>query len=234
MKLFFIFASTIISVLHASKVIELNSRNFDAIVDGTRNVFVKFEASWCGPCKALAPILEQVARESFSDLDGETIIARIDADSEAGIADRFDIEFFPTLKLFFKGKTLEEHLNYDLRSQDRTPAGITKFIQQQVNNNLESSPELANIKPSLALREILSKSNQINQFSNNNRPYLKSFKKAKKAKKLPAKRNVNQKNSDPLPDVDAETAKKIIANAGSKPVIMLLYSPSTIFDHFYI
>ena len=46
-------ATALISVITANKVIHLTADNFDAVVDGTRNVFAKFEASWCGPCKRM-------------------------------------------------------------------------------------------------------------------------------------------------------------------------------------
>ena len=241
MKFFFIIASSVISVLHAYKVIQLNSDNFDKIVDGSRNVFVKFEASWCGPCKALAPILDEVAKNAFPNLNGDTIIAKIDADTEYTIADRFNIEFFPTLKLFLKGRPQNQHIDYDLRSPQnvRKASAIAKFIQEQVESNIQSLPGISSLKPSI-IPSLESNSN-IDHFVGPRGDFISgSFSKSEKYEnqqieksgRRPAhkpKKHTTHRNADrsPLPSVDAQTAKNIIANAGSKPVILIFYSPST-------
>ena len=122
------FISTTLLTLISAEVIHLNSQNFNKIVDGTRNVLVKFEASWCGPCKAMIPILNEVS-DSYGDIDGETIIAAIDADEEYEIGDRFDIQSFPTIKLFLRGKGQESNINYQ---GPRTAESIKNFINQLV------------------------------------------------------------------------------------------------------
>jgi thioredoxin 1 len=61
---------------------------------------VDFHANWCGPCRTLAPVLEQVAK----DLKGKATIAKIDIDSEQKTAGHFEIASVPTMILFKDGK----------------------------------------------------------------------------------------------------------------------------------
>lgn len=61
---------------------------------------VDFHANWCGPCRMLAPVLEQVAKE----VKGKAIIAKVDIDSEQKTASQFQITSVPTMILFKDGK----------------------------------------------------------------------------------------------------------------------------------
>lgn len=243
---FIIVASAIFSVISANRVIHLNSDNFDAVVDGTRNVFVKFEASWCGPCKRMAPILDQVAQESFPNLDGETVLAAIDADAEKEIGDRFEIDAFPTIKLFLKGRGHDEAIDF---SGDRSPKNIANFINHYVNLNKNSLPEeVKSALPAVPLTQLLETlaakpstqkdlmNNYYNNFSSsafdkahipapvhqkNLKQKKNKSKKEKKQHNLPA---VQKQDSFPL--VNAQMAQQMIATAGSKPVVLIFFSPS--------
>lgn len=73
---------------------------------------VDFHANWCGPCRTLAPILEQVA----GDVKGKASIAKIDIDSEQKTAARFEIASVPTMILFKDGKEVGRLVG--LRSAD--------------------------------------------------------------------------------------------------------------------
>lgn len=61
---------------------------------------VDFHADWCGPCRMLAPVLEQVAKE----IKGKAVIAKVDIDSEQKTATQFQITSVPTMILFKDGK----------------------------------------------------------------------------------------------------------------------------------
>jgi thioredoxin 1 len=63
---------------------------------------VDFHANWCGPCRMLAPVLEQVAKE----LKGQAVLGKVDIDSEQKIASRFQITSVPTMILFKDGKEM--------------------------------------------------------------------------------------------------------------------------------
>lgn len=75
---------------------------FAALVDSTEPVLVDFSAEWCGPCKQLKPILEQVK----SKVGEQAKIIKIDVDKNRSLADKFQIRSVPTLILFKSGKVV--------------------------------------------------------------------------------------------------------------------------------
>lgn len=83
------------------KPIELNSDNFDSTLASSEvPVLVDFHASWCGPCKMLSPIIDQVAVSK----DGEALIAKVDIDDARDIAQRYRITSVPSLVVFREGE----------------------------------------------------------------------------------------------------------------------------------
>lgn len=83
------------------KAIELSSENFDqTISESDLPVLVDFHAEWCGPCKMLGPVVEQVAESR----EGKAIIAKVDIDQAKDIARRFNITSIPTLIVFKNGE----------------------------------------------------------------------------------------------------------------------------------
>ena len=88
----------------ASAVKDLIPSNFDDIVLKTgKPALVEFFAPWCGHCKTLAPIYDELA-EKFEFASDKVTIAKVDADSEKSLGQRFGIQGFPTLK-WFDGKS---------------------------------------------------------------------------------------------------------------------------------
>jgi thioredoxin 1 len=85
----------------AESIVELNSGNFKTTVDtGPTPVLVDFWAPWCGPCKVIAPILEEVAKE----FEGKVRVAKLNVDDSPDIASQFGVRGIPTLILFKEGQ----------------------------------------------------------------------------------------------------------------------------------
>ena len=83
----------------------LKTNNFDKfIADAQVPVIVDFWANWCGPCKMVLPILEEISEE----YEGKVIIAKVDVDAEPELMD--GIRSIPTMRVFVKGKKVKEIL----------------------------------------------------------------------------------------------------------------------------
>lgn len=70
------------------------------VLDQSKPVLVDFWAPWCGPCRAVAPILEQIAREHADKLT----VAKLDVDANPLTAQRFQVSSIPTMIVFARGK----------------------------------------------------------------------------------------------------------------------------------
>lgn len=82
---------------------EFNELNFDQeVIKSAVPVLVDFSATWCGPCKAIAPLVGQVADE----YEGKVKVGTIDIDENPGIAQRFGIKGVPTLFVFKGGEVV--------------------------------------------------------------------------------------------------------------------------------
>lgn len=92
-------------VKNHERIAVLNNKNFKAV---TRSglVLVDFWAAWCGPCKMMAPVLNEVAEEA-----GDSItIAKLNVDHNPDLSQRFKIRSIPTLILFKNGKEIERYM----------------------------------------------------------------------------------------------------------------------------
>jgi protein disulfide-isomerase-like protein len=112
--------------------VNLTPDNFDAVVDGSKNVFIKFFAPWCGHCKAMVPAYEETA-EAFAR-ESDVVIADVDADAHKELATRFGVSGFPTLKFFKKGST--EPVDYN---GGREAADIVEYINKEAGSKARIS-----------------------------------------------------------------------------------------------
>lgn len=86
-----------------SKPIHLSEEEFDEFIRSHGLVLVDFWAEWCGPCRMIAPILDEISR----DYAGKVVVAKVDVDRNRGLAMRFGIMSIPTLILFKNGRPVD-------------------------------------------------------------------------------------------------------------------------------
>ena len=98
----------------SDSVQHVSDASFDAdVLQATSPVLVDFTATWCGPCKMLSPILDQVAGEYA----GKVRIVKVDVDENAGTAAKYGIRGVPTLMLFKDGQATETRVGAMSKSQ---------------------------------------------------------------------------------------------------------------------
>ncbi len=87
-----------------ANVLEVSTDNFDAeVVQAGTPVLVDFWAPWCGPCRAMAPILDAIGQEQ----DGKVKIVKVNVDDNQQLAVRFGVQAIPTLIVFNNGQPVD-------------------------------------------------------------------------------------------------------------------------------
>ncbi len=83
--------------------IEITNQNFNEIISQGKPVLVDFWATWCGPCKRLGPIIEEIAAE----YDGKAIVGKCDIEENDDLTEKFGIMNVPTVVLLKDGKEVD-------------------------------------------------------------------------------------------------------------------------------
>ncbi len=89
-----------------AKPIEITDDNYEEILNSEKPVLVDFWAEWCGPCRMIGPIVEQLAGE----YEGKAIIAKVDVDSNPNVSAKYGIRSIPTLLVFKNGEIVDKQV----------------------------------------------------------------------------------------------------------------------------
>jgi len=103
--------------------LQFTDANFDEeVMSSDKPVLVDFWAEWCGPCKALTPVVDELAR----DYSGKAKIGKVNTDENRQISVRFSVSAIPTVMLFQNGEIVEKFVG--LRSKKDFQAAIDRLI----------------------------------------------------------------------------------------------------------
>ena len=105
-----------------SEIIHITSENFDEVINSNEVVAIDFFATWCGPCKLLGPILEQISKEDKLGVP----VAKLDIDQCLEIAQDYNVMSVPTIVVFKGGEEVNRIIG--LRNKDQLIKEIKEAI----------------------------------------------------------------------------------------------------------
>ncbi len=111
------------SMADAPGPITLTAANFDQIINGAAPVLVDFWAPWCGPCRMVAPAVEQVAKQ----FQGRAIVGKLNVDEVPQIAQRYQIRGIPALYIFQRGAVVEQMVG--VQSAQTLQQHLQRFVR---------------------------------------------------------------------------------------------------------
>ncbi len=100
----------------------INAKEFDEVIKSKKVVLVDFFATWCGPCRMLSPVLEEVLEESKGEFD----IVKVDVDESYDLAKKFGVMSVPTMIIFQEGVETDKMIGY--RQKDDILEEIKSYL----------------------------------------------------------------------------------------------------------
>jgi len=136
-----LFSLSLLAGALASHVLDLDPTNFDTVIGQGKPGLVEFFAPWCGHCKNLAPIYEQLG-DAFSHAKGKVVVAKVDADGAGKpLGQKYGVTGFPTLKWFDAEGTVSEY------EGGRDLTALVEFITKKtgIKSNIKPPPPPATV-----------------------------------------------------------------------------------------
>ncbi len=93
-------------------VVKVNKENFDEIKNGEKKVLIDFYADWCGPCKMVSPIVDEIAEEN-----PQYVVGKVNVDAEPELAQRFGVMSIPTLVVLKGGEVVNRAMGARPKAQ---------------------------------------------------------------------------------------------------------------------
>ena len=101
---------------------QVTDQDFESVLNGGKPVFVDFWAPWCGPCRIIGPLVEELA-PSYT---GKAVIAKMNVDDNPQVAQKFGVTSIPTLMMFKDGKLVDRAIGAMPKSE------LQKFIDRNL------------------------------------------------------------------------------------------------------